>query len=332
MTYRPKHDARFAYLRDLQYACCAAVMILALMITSTAQDGEVVVKIETELAAFEVTAVDKDGNPVAGLTEKDFRIFENGQERPIDFFQPITDGAERRPLLVVFALDVSGSMTEPEFARLRLAMNEFVTRLRGKDAYFAVMTFAMEVRTLQELTDRIDRVERSFQRIRRDEYGLSTHAYDAVDDAVRMIARKAPKAIRGRAPKRAVVVISDGFPVGDVVSPGTVIERANAAGVSVYSVILPSFGRTTTGKRPLITPFEASDLVEKTGGISLYAGQSSMEPLFSRLAERIASSYAVAFYPDETKLTPGEFRSVRIESTRGYRIVQNRPGYKLAER
>lgn len=299
---------------------------------SYAQTEDEVVRVETELASFEVTALDAAGKPVPGLTERDFRIFENGEERKIDFFQPITDGKERRPLMVVFALDVSGSMTEAELSRLRSAMNEFIRTLKDPDAYFAVVTFAMEVRTLQGFTNRADRLERSFERIKRDEYGLSTHAYDAIDDAVRTIKNKSPKTIRGRAPKKAVVVITDGFPVGDVVAPETVIERANASGVSVFSVILPSYSKFITGKRPLMTPFESTDLVAKTGGISLYASEKNLDPLFASLAERIATSYAIAFYPDEAKFNPGEFRKVRIESTKGYRITQNRPGYQLSDR
>ncbi len=35
--------------------------------------------------------------------------------------------------------------------------------------------------------------------------------------------------------KRAVLVVTDGFPVGDTVSPQTVIERANTADVSVFA-------------------------------------------------------------------------------------------------
>lgn len=314
---------------------CAAMVVQLLTFVCvprvTAQSEESVQKIETELAAFEVTAVGKDGKAVSGLTERDFKIFENGIERPIDFFQPITNGGERRPLLIVFALDVSGSMTAPELDRLRTAMNEFIKRLSDPSAYFAAVTFAMTVKTIQDFTNRPEGLERSLAKIRKNEDGLSTHAYDAIDDAVRLISRKAPRSISGRAPKRAVVVITDGFPVGDVVSPATVIERANEAKVSVFSVILPSFLKSVGSKRPLLTPFESSDLVTKTGGISMYASERNLEPLFTALAERIATSYGIAIYPDEEKLSPGEFRNVRIESTRGYNIVQNRPGYRLSK-
>ena len=43
--------------------------------------------------------------------------------------------------------------------------------------------------------------------------------------------------------KRAVLVVTDGFPVGDTVSAATVIERANDADTSVYVVTLPSYSR-----------------------------------------------------------------------------------------
>ena len=308
----------------------AVIFVVLFAVDIRAQEDDRIVRVETELASFEVTALDASGRPIAGLTERDFRIFENGIERQIDFFQPIVDGDQRRPLMVVFALDVSGSMTEPELQRLRSAMNEFVKRLSGPETYFAIMTFAMEVKTLQGFTNRSDRIERSFYRIARDQDGLSTHAYDAIDDAVRLINNKAPKTIRGKAPKKAVVVITDGFPVGDVVSPETVTERANETGVSVFSVILPSFSKLSGSKRPLLTPFESSDLVARTGGLSLYANEKNLDPLFASLAERIATSYAIAFYPTEEKSTPGEFRSVRIESKKGFRVTQNRPGYQIS--
>src|SRR6187397_1203729 len=172
--------------------------------TAAAQDDDVV-RIDTELVSFEVTATDKHGKAVPNLRKEDFRFLEDGVERPIEFFQPIKKTDQGRPLTVVFALDVSGSMTEPEIARLRSAMQIFISRLADYNSYFAVVSFAMEVRTLQTFTNQKERLERSFEKLVRDQGGLSTHAYDAVDDAIRLIERKSPKVIKGRLPKRAVI-------------------------------------------------------------------------------------------------------------------------------
>jgi hypothetical protein len=208
-------------------------------------------------------------------------------------------------------------------------MQSFVSRLADYDSYFAVVSFAMDVRTLQQFTNRRDKLEKSFDRLVRDQDGLSTHAYDAVDDSIRLIAKKSPKVIRGRLPKRAVILVSDGFPVGDVVSPETLIERENLAETSIYSVILPSYSRLQGDKRPVITPLEASGLIDKTGGKSFYATDKSFDALFQSLAEDITASYAIAFYPgDENKTADSKPRKVIIQSRSGFTIRQNRSEYK----
>lgn len=301
---------------------CAVVTIFG------QKDGDEI-RIDTELAAFEVSVTDSRGAPVRGLTAKDFRLLEQGRERPIDFFQPIKKRDSGRPLSIVFALDVSGSMTEQELERLRAAMQGFVKRLADYESQFAVVSFAMEVKTTQGFTNRPDRVEQAFQRVRRDQDGLSTHAYDAVDQAVRMIERKAPKSIRDRIPKRAVILITDGFPVGDVVSPATVIERANDAETSVFSVLLPSYSRLQRDGRRITTPLEASGLSERTGGINIAANESNFERIFDALAEELTASYAIAFYPGSES---GGDRNVKIESRSGLQIRQNRTTYKPLNR
>ena len=110
------------------------------------------------------------------------------------------------------------------------------------------MTFGMEVKTLQSFTNKSEKLEKTFEKLLGENEGLSTHAYDAVDDAIRLLRKKSPSEIKRKMPKRAVILITDGFPVGDTVSPNTVIERANEAETTVYSVLLPSFSRYSATK------------------------------------------------------------------------------------
>ena len=295
-----------------------------------AQNPDDIIRVETELVPFEVTVTDKNGNPVRGLEAKDFKLFENDIERPIDFFSPVkrVDG---RPLSIVFALDVSGSVTGEELVRLRDALRVFVKKLADYNSYFAVMTFGMEVKILQSFTNRPDKLEKSFDKLLREQEGLSTHAYDAVDDAIRLLRKKSPIAVKDKIPKRAVILITDGFPVGDTVAPRTVIERANDAETTVYSVLLPSYSRLQRDKKPLLTPLEASGLLDKTGGRAFYATEKSFEPLFKSLAEEITSSYVLAFYPPTQNRQDGKFRQVRIETPQGFQVKQNRSGYEVKQ-
>jgi len=294
-----------------------------------AQDKDDVIRVDTELVAFEVSVSDKEGKPVRGLNAKDFKIYENGVERPIDFFEPIRRQNENRPLSIVFALDVSGSMTNDELRQLQGALQQFVKRLADYNSYFAVMTFGMEVKTLQSFTNKPQKLEKTFEKLLGDEDGLSTHAYDAVDEAIRLLKKKSPPTVKDQLPKRAVILITDGFPVGDTVSPKTVIERANDAETTVYSVLLPSFSRLQGTKKPLLTLLEASGLVEKTGGKTFYVNENNFEPLFKSLEEEITSSYVLAFYPKPENVKDGKFHEVRIETPNNLKIRQNRNGYQL---
>jgi VWFA-related protein len=294
-----------------------------------AQDD--VIRVETDVVAFEISVTDKNGKPVRGLEAGDFKVFEDGVERKVDFFEPLRKTDESRPLSIVFALDVSGSMTRDELVRLRAAMEKFIERLADYQSYFAVMTFGMEVKTLQSFTNKREKLEKSFDKLLKDQDGLSTHAYDATDDAIRLLRKKAPETRNSKLMKRAVILITDGFPVGDTVSAKTVIERANANETTVYSVILPSYSRLQGTKKPLLTPLEASGLIDKTGGRSFYATQTDFEPLFKALAEEITASYVLAFYPPEEDKTNGKFRQIRIESSKGYQVKQNRAGYQLKQ-
>jgi VWFA-related protein len=214
--------------------------------------------------------------------------------------------------------------------RLRVAMHAFSKKFADRSASFAVMSFGMNVKTLQKFTSDPEKLDRAFERIAREPSGLSTHTYDAVDDAVRLLVNHAPRTRDRRLVKRAVLVVTDGFPVGDTVSAATVIERANSADVSVYVVTLPSYSRmmVASTQTPLPTPLDVSGLAELTGGRSVYATEKDYEPLFRALAEEVTSAYVLAFYPAEEKRRDGQFHTILVEGPRGLTLRQSRPGYQ----
>ena len=292
-----------------------------------------VMRVDVDLVPVDVTVTDRGGRPVRNLHPEDFKLYEDGTERPVAFFHIETRGAAPRPVAIVFALDVSGSMTAEEMMRLSEAMHVFSRKLATHPSVLAVMTFGMRVKTLQSFTSDSQKLDRAFDRLAHEPNGLSTHTYDAVDDAIRLLVRKAPRTREHRLVKRAVVVVTDGFPVGDTVSARTVIERANAADVSVYTVTLPSYSRllVSSERTPLPTPLDVSGLAEKTGGTSVYANEKDFEPLFRALAEEVTSAYVLAFYPPEEKRHDGLFHTIRVEAPRGLIVRQSRPGYKAED-
>ena len=299
------------------------------------QEPEEVLRFDTDLVSVDVTAMDAEGRPIRNLRQEDFKVFSDGVEQPVSFFQIEQREGEARPLAIVFALDVSGSMTAEEIQRLRHALQSFSSHLAKHPVVYAVMTFGMRVKTVQKFTSDPDKLDDSLERIARDSpNGLSTHTYDAVDDAIRMLVRSAPRTREKRLMKRAVMVVTDGFPVGDVVAPKTVIERANAADVSVFVVTLPSYSRVmaSSAQTPLPTPLDVSGLAESTGGRNVYANEKDYAPLFRALAEEVSSAYVLAFYPPEEKRRDGQLHTIRVEGPHGLTLRQSRSEYRAASR
>lgn len=288
------------------------------------------IRVETDLINFEVTVTDKKGNIVRGLKSEDFQIFENGVERKIDFFEPIKNNGKSRPLAVVFALDVSGSMTEQEIEKLKFVISRFIETLADYRSQFAILTFGMRVKVLLPFTNNPDKIRKAILKLEHERDGLSTHAYDAVDTAIRMLRRQIPNQKNEKLARKIVVLITDGFPVGDLVTPETVIERANTAEVTIYSIILPSYSIFSRNKRPLLTPLEASGIIEKTGGRTFYPTEQELDEIFRALSDEFTGSYVLAFYPSEESKRDGRFREVKIKIKQGnYKIRQNRLGYKF---
>jgi Ca-activated chloride channel family protein len=298
------------------------------------EQPEDVVRIDTDLVSVDVAVTDATGRPVRNLRREDFKLYADGEEQSLSFFGMERRKGEPRPLAIVFALDISGSMTPEEMERLRIALQGFSMQLANHSTVYAVMAFGMSVKTVQGFTSEPQKLDKAFERIAREPNGLSTHTYDAVDDAIRMIVRQAPRTRQRRLMKRAVLVVTDGFPVGDTVSAQTVIERANTADVSVYVVTLPSFSRMmpASTQTPLPTPLDVSGLAEMTGGRSLYANEKDYGPLFRALAEEVSSAYVLAFYPPDGKRKDGKSHTLKVEGPAGLTLRQSRLSYQAAQK
>jgi len=181
------------------------------------QEPADVLRIETDLVSVDVAATNAEGRPVRNLRPEDFKVYSDGVEQPISFFQLERREGEARPLAIVFALDISGSMTADEMLRLRSALRSFSAQLSDHPAVYAVMTFGMNVKTLQRFTSEPEKLNRTYDRIAREPNGLSTHTYDAVDDAIRLIVKHAQRTSERSLMKREVLVVNEGYTVGDKV-------------------------------------------------------------------------------------------------------------------
>ena len=104
-----------------------------------------VVRIDTSLVTVPVSVLDRNGRFIPGLTQQDFRVFENGVEQPIAYFEPT-----EKPFTVALVLDVSAS-TRFHLWQIKEAAIAFAKQLRPQDRVL-VVTFSDEVLLLTEAT------------------------------------------------------------------------------------------------------------------------------------------------------------------------------------
>ena len=173
--------------------------------TATPVEDDEVIRVETNLVTMPVSVLDRDGRFISGLQQKDFKIFEDGLEQKVDYFQSV-----EQPFTVILLIDVSPS-TQFRIEEIQNAAITFVDQLRPADRVM-VVAFAEHVQVMAPTTN-----NRAVLRgaIRQAQFGDGTSLYDAVDYVIENELRN----IRGR---KAVVLFSDGV--------DTTSRRANYEG------------------------------------------------------------------------------------------------------
>src|SRR5262245_28593289 len=153
-----------------------------------------VVRIDTILVTVPVSVLDRQGRFVPDLRREDFRVFENGIEQRIAYFEPT-----EKPFTVALLLDTSGS-TRFQLWQIKEAAIAFAKQLRPQDRVL-VVTFNEQVLLLTEATNDLNVVSAVIEQNANS--GDSTRLYDAVS----LVINERLNKIRGR---KAIVLFTDG--------------------------------------------------------------------------------------------------------------------------
>ena len=159
---------------------------------SDGDDGGVI-RVETNLVTMPVSVLDREGRFISGLQQKDFRIFENGVEQKVDYFQSV-----EQPFTVILLIDVSPS-TQFRIEEIQDAAIAFVDQLRPGDRVM-VVAFDEDVHVLSPVTSNRMQLRNA---IRDARFGDGTSLYEAVDFGLDFQLRQ----VQGR---KAVVLFTDG--------------------------------------------------------------------------------------------------------------------------
>src|SRR6266566_1312071 len=153
-----------------------------------------VVRVNTTLVTVPVSVLDRQGRFVPDLQREDFRIFENGVEQSLAYWEPAD-----KPFTVALLLDTSPS-TAFHLWQIKEAAIAFAKQLRPQDRVL-IVSFNDQVLLLTEATNDLNVVSEVIQVNANS--GDSTRLYDAVN----LVINERLNKIKGR---KAIVLFTDG--------------------------------------------------------------------------------------------------------------------------
>lgn len=320
------------------------------------------VALEGALVEIPTVVMDRSGRNIAGLTESDFEVYENGERQRIEFFRD-----DRVPIHVALVMDTSNS-TRLSLGDIQDAAIEFTNLLMPGDQIL-VVSFNDEVRVEQEFTsDRgllVSAIQRTSPR-------KGTRLYDAVYETV-------AQRMRGIDGRKAMVLLSDGQDNMSNRSFEDAVRVCSESDVIVYGIRYPSKwqvlngggtslpnpnpspapgkkkkgwripnipgvpgipgvgwplqdpwgnNQRSGGGRKIINPFMET-VTANSGGRLYYANAvSDIRGLFAQVAEELRHVYVLAYSPSNPQKNGG-YRAIQVKVvTQPDATVRHRLGYQ----
>ena len=321
-------------------------------------DAGDIIRVNTTLVTIPVSVMDRDGRYVPNLKKEEFRIWEDGVEQDVAFFQSVD-----KPFSVVLMLDTSPS-TQFRLEDIQDAAISFVDQLRPDDKVM-VVSFNDDIKILCELTTDRGRLHRAIQRSKTDD---GTRLYDAVD----MVINQTLSRIQGR---KAIVLFTDGV---DTTSRRASYESnimdAQELDALIYPVRYDTAADMSVGNIPVTRPIDIWDqilggifggggrrgggggypgggypgpgrgrgtgrgdyevgnqflleLANSTGGREYQADSlQNMSYAFANVAEELRRQYSIGYYPKRPPQA-GQRRQIRVRARQPNLAVRARDSY-----
>lgn len=316
--------------------------------TPPISEEDEVVRVETNLVTMPVSVIDREGRFISGLQQSDFRVFENGVEQKVGYFQSV-----EQPFTVVLMIDVSPS-TAFKIDEIQEGAIAFVNQLRPADRVM-VISFDETVHVLCRPTNDRRTLRNA---IYQAQFGDGTSIYDAVDYAINRELVNIP----GR---KAVVIFTDGVDttsrrsnfqssIADVEEVDALFypiryntqrnyggygggrgSRRRGGGVDDWIGIIVGGGNVQMGGGPAgSSPGEYATglryletLAQNSGGRKFEADTTyNLEAAFAGIAEELRRQYSLGYYPDKGGQI-GERRQIKVRVMRPNVIVKAKNTY-----
>jgi len=241
-----------------------------------------------------VTVFGEQNKPLFGLTEKNFKVFEdNVLQLPITVMQ-LNQG--QVPMSVALVIDKSGSMSGQKMTSAKQAANQFIDSLKIRDRG-AVISFSNTVTIDAAFTSDKGKLKDAVNKIIS---GGMTAIYDAVDSALTMTARENQR--------KAVILLTDGEDNSSGKTLDEEIAYAQKLNIPIHTIGL-GIVQGSTAENNL------KRLAQETGGRYYYAPTANdLASLYRSLSQQLKAQYLISYKTLNTTLN-GKKRRVTIQAT-----------------
>jgi len=278
-----------------------------------------------DLVHFDVTVVDKHGQPVVGLKPEDFEIMENGKKQALQFFTagdidgPSTTGdgdlaRDASPMHLGLLLDTSGSMAD-DLKDARAAAVKFVNAM-DHASDFTLVDFDTEVRVARfSPTD----YPRLVERIRMRQADGWTALYDALGVYL--------NGAQGQEGRKVLVLYTDGGDTRSSLTFADALDLLKASDVTVYAI---GYLEHQSSSGRFQQRAELERFASLTGGQAYFPmGPKDLDGVFEKIQKEIGARYSLGYISSDAR-TDGGWRGVEIKLLRhdlkGIRL-RTRSGY-----
>jgi len=316
------------------------ISLLAFVAGASAQDEDPI-RVDSSIVRLNVGVVDQRGRPITSLSRSNFAVYEDGVTQQITGFQ-----SNEAPFSVVIMLDMSGStlgfrqVIRQSAVRFidalgpsdRVAVVEFYDKINLRNDFTTnrqTILNSIDVANGRGKTNLFQALEFSLDKLEKEP--SRRKAIIVLTDGVDSLARDRDRELLERVRDEQ---IANTLKPGDNVSLNRVLNRADAHGVTIYPLALPTGDpdRLADPTPRQVAMFRAARarlqlIAERTGGtLNSINRLEEMGRLYAEVAADLRTLYTVEYQPLNGK-RDGKWRSIRIDVNDPGLISRTRLGY-----
>lgn len=297
----------FLFTRFFLASFFTICLVLFFNLSTTAQDDDETITFDSSLVILNAAITDNKGITVSGLKQSEIKVFEDGIEQKIVFFE-----SQKAPFAAVILIDTSGSM-EDRISLASAAAIKFLDGLRADDNV-AVHNFDSKVSLVQDFSNSRDINEKVFD-LKAE--GM-TVLNDGIYEAALLLSKRPEK-------RRAIVVLSDGADTQSRNSSAKALKAALLAEATIYTVDMSAI--SGTGREKMQNQGVLKNFAKKTGGkfVETPGGQQLREA-FKNIVDDLGNQFTFGYIPTNVK-NDGKWREIEVKVSRANLNIRTRDGY-----